>query len=137
MRCNPIRLALCAAACALGTGMLAGCGGLPWQEISRNVENSKSLRVGMTKAEVLDVMGEPVSDETYCTPDVWFYYHKTVWADGLVTEDECMPLVFEDGKLAGWGNAFYAAYRINRKDHGQEFGLEETEAEPEQEPAQP
>lgn len=137
MKFSAMRFVLCAVGCALGTGMLAGCGGLPWQEISRNVENSKSLRIGMTKAEVLNVMGDPVSDETYCTPDVWFYYHKTVWADGLVTEDECMPLVFEDGKLAGWGNSFYAAYRIDRKDRGQEFGLEDSEGELPQEPPSP
>lgn len=103
---------------AVVLAMSAGCAWTPWGEIERNVENSKQLRVGMTKTEVLEVMGEPVSDESFCRPDLWFYYHKTVWADGLVTEDECMPLVFEDGRLVGWGNTFYAAYRINKKDRG-------------------
>lgn len=104
-------------AVALG-GLTAGCAWTPWGEIERNVENSKQLRVGMTKAEVLEVMGEPLSDESFCRPDLWFYYHKTVWADGLVTEDECMPLVFEEGRLVGWGNTFYTSYRINKKDQG-------------------
>ena len=37
--------------CAVGTG---------------NVENSKKLRVGMTKEQVLKIMGEPLSGETFC-----------------------------------------------------------------------
>ena len=40
---------------------------------AKNIENSKRLRVGMTKAQVLEVMGRPIEDEAYCKPDVWFY----------------------------------------------------------------
>ena len=58
----------------------------------------------MTKAQVLAIMGEPVKDEIFTKPDVWFYFIEPVWVDGLTTEDECMPLVFENGKLVGWGN---------------------------------
>ena len=72
------------------------------------------------KAEVLEVMGEPLSDESFCRPDLWFYYHKTVWADGLVTEDECMPLVFQDGKLIGWGNEYYTRCRLKAFEGDQE-----------------
>ncbi len=79
------------------------------------VENSKKLRVGMTKEEVLAVMGEPLTEEAFCRPNIWFYYERTVWADGLTTEDECMPLVFIDGRLAGWGNAYYNDYRMRPK----------------------
>ena len=100
-----------AAACM---ALLAGCW-TPWGEISDNVDNSKQLRVGMTKEQVLQVMGEPLTDESYCQPDVWFYYWNTIWHDGLVTEDECIPLVFKDGKLAGWGNPFYTRFRIERR----------------------
>ena len=77
---------------------------------AKNIENSKRLRVGMTKAQVLEVMGRPIEDEAYCKPDVWFYFIETVWADGLTTRDECMPLVFENGKLIGWGNSFYTRH---------------------------
>ncbi len=101
----------------------AGCALFPWGERARNVENSKQLRIGMTKAEVLEVMGEPVSDETYCKPDVWYYYVETVWHDGLVTEDECIPLVFRSGRLIGWGNLFYSDYRVKLKDSGRELEL--------------
>lgn len=66
----------------------------------------KQLRVGMTKAQVLKIMGKPV-DEVYTTPDVWYYYTDTKWHDFLTTSDECTPLVFKNGKLQGWGNDFY------------------------------
>lgn len=75
-----------------------------------NLENSAKLRVGMTKAQVREVMGDPVSDEEYCRPDLWFYFISPQWYDGLTTQDECMPLVFKDGKLLGWGNEYYNKY---------------------------
>ncbi|MBQ7396381.1 MAG: DUF3192 domain-containing protein [Lentisphaeria bacterium] len=84
--------------------LLVGC------TAARNIENSKKLRAGMTKNQVLAIMGRPIEDEAYCKPDVWFYHVETIWADGLDTRDECMPLVFENGKLVGWGNNFYTRY---------------------------
>ena len=94
----------------------AGCGLTPWGVIRRNIENSRSLRVGMTKGEVLEIMGEPIRNERFCKPDLWYYYIEMVWGDGLVTEEECLPLVFENGKLVGWGNDFYIDYRIKHKE---------------------
>lgn len=93
----------------------AGCA-LPWDTASTNIENSKNLRVGMTKNEVLQVMGKPMTGEVFCKPDRWYYYIEPVWMDGLTTEDECMPLIFENGVLVGWGRNFYARYRIERKE---------------------
>jgi hypothetical protein len=87
-------------------------GGCAWSDAGRNLENSDRLRVGMTKEEVQTVMGEPQRDEVFTKPDVWFYYIRPNWIDGLVTEEECMPLVFSGGKLIGWGNEFYANYRL-------------------------
>lgn len=86
-------------------------------------DRSKALRVGMTKAEVIEVMGEPLS-ENFCTPDIWYYYTKMVWLDGLITEDECMPLVFENGRLKGFGKLFYSQYRM-RKNELPEIDLSE------------
>ena len=106
---------------ALALGVLltlvfsAGCA-TPWDTAADNIRRSRDLRVGMTKNEVLAVMGEPIRDEIFCKPDLWYYYIETVWFDGLVTEDECMPLIFEEGKLVGWGNDFYIDYRLKRKD---------------------
>lgn len=97
--------------------LFAGCATVnPVQRAKENVENAKRLRVGMTKAQVLEIMGEPVKNESFNRPDVWFYYFDMNWFDGLITEDECFPLLFTDGKLAGWGNSFYTKYRIDRRD---------------------
>jgi hypothetical protein len=92
------------------TVVLSGCGNSSYFAARRNLENSAKLRTGMTKMEVIEVMGEPVSDEAYCRPDLWFYYIDPQWYDGLITMDECMPLVFKDGKLLGWGNEYYNQY---------------------------
>jgi len=73
-----------------------------------NREHARNLRLGMSKDEVLKVMGDPLTDKKYNTPDVWFYYIETRWWwDFQATRDECLPLVFKDGTLAGWGNEYY------------------------------
>ena len=81
----------------------SGCG---YFDQYANVENSKKLRVGMTKQEVLDLMGKPL-EEDFCSPNVWYYYTQTKWHDGFATRDECMPVMFKDGKLIGWGNDYF------------------------------
>ena len=96
--------------------MAAGCSINPFHVAKTNIENSKKLRVGMTKNEVLAIMGEPVKNETFNRPDIWFYYFNMNWGDGFITEDECFPLVFDNGKLAGWGNAYYTKARLENKD---------------------
>lgn len=97
-----------------------GCSLLPWHEAADNVENAKALRIGQTKEEVLAIMGEPLSDEQYCTPNCWFYYVEPVWCDGLTTEDECIPLVFENGRLVGFGRRFYTEYRLRARNNASE-----------------
>lgn len=87
----------------------SGCG---FREAAKNLDHSRNLRVGMTKEEVVAIMGEPQQNEVYTRPDIWYYYIEPVWIDGLVTEDECMPLVFKDGKLIGWGRDYYARTRL-------------------------
>jgi len=84
-----------------------------WQAIQgRNRKNLLRLELDMTKEEVLRIMGTPNLNEAYKLPDegsllVWFYYTNRKWANGNITKDECMPLVFENGKLIGWGDEFY------------------------------
>lgn len=86
--------------------LLCACG------IYDGVENRsklESVKVGMTKAEVKAVMGEPVADEIYSQDDVWFYYTQPRWFDGLVMRDECTPFVFdpETELLTGYGYEYY------------------------------
>lgn len=68
-----------------------------------NKEKLDVLRVGMTKQEVLNAVGEPLRDEIFNKPDIWYYYTDLKWSDGRISSDECTPLVFKNGRLAGWG----------------------------------
>jgi outer membrane protein assembly factor BamE (lipoprotein component of BamABCDE complex) len=97
---NALMLFTAVAVCAIMTS----CG---YFSQYSNVEHSQKLRVGMTKQQVLKIMGEPLRNQKYNKPDVWYYYVETQWHDFLTTEDECMPLVFENGKLIGWGCEYY------------------------------
>lgn len=94
--------------------LLDGCA---FQTANTNIENSKKLRVNMTKAQVLKIMGEPIKGEEYVSENVWYYYTSMRWFDARTTEDECLPLVFKNGKLAGWGWDYYEKSRIQHK-HG-------------------
>ena len=85
----------------------------------QNRDNAMQLRNGMTKEEVLKIMGEPIRGKPYCTPDIWFYYVETKWWwDFQSTRDECLPVVFKDGKIVGWGVEYYkrnVLYPINQE----------------------
>ena len=96
--------------------LAGGCSLNPFHIAETNVNNSKKIRIGMTKSEVLAIMGEPVKNESFNRPDIWFYYFNMNWLDGFVTEDECFPVVFKDGKVSGWGHAYYTRYRIENRE---------------------
>lgn len=86
----------------------AGCG---YFRQFDNRENARKLRVGMTGEQVRQAMGEPLQ-VSFARPDVWYYYIETQWHDGQTTIDECMPVVFKDGKVAGWGSEYYNRERL-------------------------
>ena len=72
------------------------------------------LELGMTVSHVLRVMGTPDLKEAYRLEkgealEVLFYYTNRKWANGNITKDECTPIVFEAGKLIGWGDLIYQA----------------------------
>ena len=77
----------------------------------QNQEHAKLVKKGMTKDEVLAIMGEPRIHEKYNTPNIWFYYTDWDWADAAVTESECTPLLFKNDKLIGKGFVFYRNYK--------------------------
>lgn len=110
---NPLshRIPRLAAACCLAW-MLCGC---YFGQFS-NVEKADSLRNGMTKDQVRELMGTPEEHLTDATPDIWFYFVRTRWHDAMVTEDECMPVVFSNGKVIGWGNQFYNRFRLDERN---------------------
>lgn len=84
------------------------------------------LSVGMTKEQVLQIMGtetietgsspavvtnphrsETLKSESGKLIEVLFYYTDVKAQDGVITDDELTPIVIEDRKLVGWGNSFY------------------------------
>lgn len=79
-------------------------------ERQQNSQNIKQLKIGMTKKQVIAIMGEPLIHEKYNKPNIWFYYTDWDWADCARTEEECTPLVFENGTLIGFGRVFYRDY---------------------------
>lgn len=82
------------------------------------------LTLGMTKSEVLSVMGTKTittdTGDVITNPyrsevlrgkedkvfEVLFYYTDIKSADGAITDDELTPIVLEAGKVVGWGWMF-------------------------------
>ena len=101
MRLKNILVFLCAGVLTLS---LTSCF---YAEIERNQKNLAKIRKGMTRAEVLKIMGEPIKGEAYCTDKVLFYYTRQSWMDGMVMRDECTPIAFDDyDRVIGWGPDF-------------------------------
>lgn len=121
-----------------GLILVAGCSsGPPMSELTeqartQNREKLVRLSVGMSKAEVLQIMGtktmvlethtvtfgpevkrinnpyrvEAIKGEDGETYELLFYYTDRKKADGVITDDELTPLVIKDDKLIGWGWTF-------------------------------
>lgn len=89
-----------------GTLSLALCSCF-YAEIERNEKNLAKIRKGMTKKQVIEIMGEPIKGESYCTDKVYFYYTRQSWMDGMVMRDECTPIAFDEfDRVIGWGPNF-------------------------------
>ena len=99
--------------------LIAGCMSSKEQIRIKNRENLLRLSLGMPKFDVLQIMGtqtvesitNPYKVETPMGKDgslyeVLFYHTDLKNKDGLVTDNELTPLVFEDSQLIGWGWAF-------------------------------
>lgn len=90
---------------------------------SDNRQRLQRVEVGMSKADLVDVMGEDAvwagdetgwidnpfrtesfPDETGRRVEVMFYYTHRVERDGVVSDDELTPVVLRDGKVEGWGH---------------------------------
>lgn len=86
---------------------------------AQNRSQLMRLSPGMTRAEVLGVMGQetvnvngervtnPYRNEVYRAGEqsfeILFYYTDLKARDGAITDDELTPLVLKDGVLDGWG----------------------------------
>ncbi len=123
-------LAQCAVSCCL---ILSGCASAPTynpmqatlkQEILLNESGFKALQDGMTRDQVHQIMGEalvvgykfqvpdykpltvanPYKTQAVSTDYLIEYYVEAIrQPDGVISDDELMPLVYKDGKLVGRG----------------------------------
>ncbi len=94
---------------------LVGCAS-PQQRMSKNNNALLNLEMGMSKQQVIGVMGKPDLNEAYKSLRgksivIFFYYTQKKWSDGSVTKDETTPVVIENGELIGWGSEFYERKR--------------------------
>jgi outer membrane protein assembly factor BamE (lipoprotein component of BamABCDE complex) len=90
---------------------ISGCV-TPGMRMDRNNSNLLTLEMEMTKQQVLEIMGKPDLNEAYKSlygkyMVIFFYYTQRQRSDGNTTKDECTPVIFENGKLIGWGSEFY------------------------------
>ena len=107
--------------------ILAGCSNiyLDTSDLLRaqNAGNLRKLSVGLRQDVVVETMGtepskslfmwidNPYRTETLTGKDgknynVLYYYTDLKSRDDKITDDELTPLVFEGGKLIGWGYPF-------------------------------
>jgi len=102
--------------------ILSGCAQLS-QIRADNRQKLNQLSSGMTKQEVLNVMGtktvtaqdtvitNPYRTEMYRSNghvfEIILYYTDIHKQDGAITDDELTPLVIIDGKLDGWGWSYW------------------------------
>ena len=97
--------------------VLVGCAGSPVATAPIAEKNRKlmlQLKVGMTEATVLGIMGDPHDTETYSvnggTRKFWFYRTSATPMRGRERtnrEIQFTPFAFKEGKLEGWGRNYY------------------------------
>lgn len=66
------------------------------------------LDIGMSKAKVLDILGEPEQNEAYPWGTVWLY--RTAMTSGVygTADSDFTPVVFDQsGELSGWGRNYF------------------------------
>jgi len=90
------------------------------REVDVNRQNLKKLQVGMSKQEVITIMGEKSAGSATSgdgTIEI-LYYHTNIKFDGkgvgitsaeefaAEIKDQLTPVVFDSGSLTGWGWEF-------------------------------
>ena len=97
---------------------MIGCYGSPvhstfaYNEVQKTVKkNNKallSINIGLSKEQVLDLMGEPERSEGYAWGSSWLY--RTAMTSGVygTADSDFTPVMFDNSnRLLGWGRNFY------------------------------
>lgn len=105
--------------------IVAGCVGSPIHstlaysgvrgKIDRNNKNIMVLKIGMTKSEVREQMGEPERSDGYPWGSAWLY--RTAMTQGIQggiygsIDSDYTPIMFDtDDVLVGWGRNYFTEY---------------------------
>ncbi|MDP5031453.1 MAG: DUF3192 domain-containing protein [Paraglaciecola sp.] len=83
-----------------------------WQDKEqKNRRGINALSPLLSFKEVTSRMGTPDFNEYYenkgNTYQVLYFRTQRLEGDGVTTKDECTPLIFKNGELAGWGDTAY------------------------------
>ena len=88
--------------------VLVGCGTPAGYDVHTNNANMAKLSIGMTKEQILDVMGAAARTESYKSKSggvmEYLFYRTNI---PLKPDSSWTPICIIDGKLEGWGRNFY------------------------------
>ncbi|MFB2647955.1 DUF3192 domain-containing protein [Shewanella mangrovisoli] len=89
-----------------------------WEKTQdKNRNNLTKLSLGMSKDQVMTLMGASDFSESYLQQKdgqadkevlVLFYRTQHTHSDGKTTKDECTPIVLSNSVLVGWGDTAYS-----------------------------
>lgn len=91
-----------------------------------------SLKIGQTRGEVLNIMGDPAKTESYDLGNgnvVVFYFYRTEgWSNQTLydTDRQFTPVAFQNDKVIGWGRNYYdrvIKHQLDLKVGDAGFGL--------------
>ena len=72
------------------------------------------LKLGLQKTKIIELLGSPDITEAKRINgkefQVMFYRTQHMQADGITTQNECTPLLFEDNELVAWGEGTYQTF---------------------------
>ena len=85
---------------------LCGCSADDWYGHGyTNRTNLNKIEIGMTKAEVREIMGKPYQREASSDSEWWLY--QTTHSAYVPYEVRYTPIAFVDGKVIGWGRNYW------------------------------
>ena len=82
---------------------IVGCGAAQGLEAAGNRDKFNKLEVGMTKEQLLKVMGKPYQREAEVGRE-WWLYRTATWQDST---EQLTPVCLEGEVVTGWGRNYY------------------------------
>ena len=88
---------------------------MDWQDREEyNKVQISTLSLGLSKDEILGLLGAADITEAKQTDNghlqVTFYRTQRMKSDGITTQNECTPLLFENNVLVAWGDGVYSNF---------------------------